>query len=101
LDIEIGTIWSSSPWRTNPAVCEIGKHLQACQSVHGTHTGSMQQSENQPAGIEIALWQYSKDEGDWNRWMQSLSPDERGRAATYRFERDRASFIAGRYIGNC
>ncbi|MGO7368492.1 4'-phosphopantetheinyl transferase superfamily protein [Rhizobium ruizarguesonis] len=58
----------------------------------------MQQSENQPAGIEIALWQYSKNEGDWNRWMQSLSPDERERAATYRFGRDRSSFIAGRYL---
>ncbi|CAN7673359.1 4'-phosphopantetheinyl transferase superfamily protein [Rhizobium leguminosarum] len=58
----------------------------------------MQQSENQSSGIEIALWQYSKTEGDWNRWMQSLSSDERERAATYRFERDRASFIAGRYL---
>ncbi|AVC46915.1 4'-phosphopantetheinyl transferase superfamily protein (plasmid) [Rhizobium leguminosarum] len=58
----------------------------------------MQQSENQPADIEIALWQYSESGGDWNRWMQSLSSDERGRAASYRFERDRASFIAGRYL---
>ncbi|PDS76189.1 4'-phosphopantetheinyl transferase superfamily protein [Rhizobium sp. L43] len=58
----------------------------------------MQQSENQPAGIEIALWHYSKNERDWNRWMQSLSADERERAATYRFERDRASFVAGRYL---
>ncbi|MBY5347140.1 4'-phosphopantetheinyl transferase family protein [Rhizobium leguminosarum] len=58
----------------------------------------MQQSENQPAGIEISLWQYSENEGNWNRWMQSLSTDERERAATYRFERARASFIAGRYL---
>ncbi|MGO7039095.1 4'-phosphopantetheinyl transferase superfamily protein [Rhizobium acaciae] len=58
----------------------------------------MHQSEDQPAGIEIALWPYSKIEGDWNRWMQSLSPDERERAATYRFDRDRASFVAGRYL---
>ncbi|NKL98304.1 4'-phosphopantetheinyl transferase family protein [Rhizobium leguminosarum] len=58
----------------------------------------MHQPENQPAGIEIALWQYSKHEGDWNRWMQSLSPDERERAATYLFDRDRASFVAGRYL---
>jgi 4'-phosphopantetheinyl transferase len=58
----------------------------------------MQQSDTQPAAIEIALWQYSKNEHDWNRWIQSLSQNERDRAATYRFEGDRASFIAGRYL---
>lgn len=77
---------------------KAGKHLPACQSVRGTDTGSMQQPENQPAGIEITLWPYSRNEGDWNRWLQSLSQDEQERAATYRFERDRASFIAGRYL---
>ncbi|ACI58050.1 4'-phosphopantetheinyl transferase (plasmid) [Rhizobium leguminosarum bv. trifolii WSM2304] len=58
----------------------------------------MQQSENHPAGIEIALWQYSSNERDWNRWIRSLSQDERDRAAAYRFEADRASFMAGRYL---
>ncbi|MGO7182322.1 4'-phosphopantetheinyl transferase superfamily protein [Rhizobium brockwellii] len=58
----------------------------------------MPQSEHQPAGIEIAIWPYSESEGDVNRWMPSLSQDERERAATYRFDRDRASFIAGRYL---
>ncbi|MBB5663732.1 4'-phosphopantetheinyl transferase [Rhizobium leguminosarum] len=58
----------------------------------------MQQSENHPAGIEIALWQYSSNERDWNRWVLSLSKAERDRAATYRFEADRASFMAGRYL---
>ncbi|RFB83237.1 phosphopantetheinyl transferase [Rhizobium leguminosarum bv. trifolii] len=58
----------------------------------------MQQSDTQPAAIEITLWQYSRNERDWNRWMRSLSQDERDRAATYRFEGDRASFMAGRYL---
>jgi len=58
----------------------------------------MQQSENQPAGIDIALWQYSENERDWHRWKRSLSSAELERAATYRFERDQASFIAGRYL---
>ena len=58
----------------------------------------MQHSENQPAAIDIALWQYSENERDWNRWKQSLSSGELERAATYRFDRDRASFIAGRYL---
>jgi len=58
----------------------------------------MQKSDNHPAGIEIALWQYSSNERHWNCWMESLSQEERDRAATYRFEGDRASFMAGRYL---
>ncbi|MBY5616576.1 4'-phosphopantetheinyl transferase family protein [Rhizobium leguminosarum] len=58
----------------------------------------MHQPEDRAAGIEIALWQYSRNEGDRNRWVQSLSTDERERAATYYFDRDRASFLAGRYL---
>ncbi|RFB88612.1 phosphopantetheinyl transferase [Rhizobium leguminosarum bv. trifolii] len=58
----------------------------------------MQKSDIQPAAIEIIVWQYSRYERDWNRWMRSLSQDERDRAATYRFEGDRASFMAGRYL---
>ncbi|MBX4958126.1 4'-phosphopantetheinyl transferase superfamily protein [Rhizobium lentis] len=58
----------------------------------------MQQSENQPAAIDVALWPYPKNEGDRNRWIRSLPPDELERAARYRFDRDRTSFIAGRYL---
>lgn len=58
----------------------------------------MQQSDDQPAAIDVALWQYPQNEGDEKRWMRSLSSNERERATTYRFERDRTSFIAGRYL---
>lgn len=61
----------------------------------------MQKLENRLAAIDIALWQYPKNEGDRNRWMQSLSANELERAATYRFDRDRTSFIAGRYLLRC
>ncbi|WP_064684066.1 4'-phosphopantetheinyl transferase family protein [Rhizobium bangladeshense] len=58
----------------------------------------MQQSDNQPAAIDVVLWQYPKNGSDEKRWTRSLSSNERERAATYRFERDRTSFIAGRYL---
>ncbi|SCB58863.1 4'-phosphopantetheinyl transferase [Rhizobium aethiopicum] len=58
----------------------------------------MQQSENQLPAIDIALWQYPKNERDRNRWMRSLSANELERATAYRFDRDRTSFIAGRYL---
>ncbi|PDT16669.1 phosphopantetheinyl transferase [Rhizobium sp. J15] len=58
----------------------------------------MQQSDNQPAAIDVVLWQYPKNGSDGERWMRSLSSNERERAATYRFERDRTLFIAGRYL---
>ncbi|ANM08198.1 4'-phosphopantetheinyl transferase protein (plasmid) [Rhizobium phaseoli] len=58
----------------------------------------MQQSDNEPAAINVVLWQYAKNGSDSERWIRSLSPNERERAATYRFERDRTSFIAGRYL---
>ncbi|AGS26087.1 4'-phosphopantetheinyl transferase family protein [Rhizobium etli] len=58
----------------------------------------MQQSDNQSDAINVVLWQYAKNGSDEERWMRSLSSNERERAATYRFERDRTSFIAGRYL---
>lgn len=58
----------------------------------------MQQSDNQPAVIDVVLWQYPQNEGDSKRWRQSLSSHELERAAAYRFERDRISFMAGRYL---
>ncbi|ABC94345.1 phosphopantetheinyl transferase protein (plasmid) [Rhizobium etli CFN 42] len=58
----------------------------------------MQQSDNQPAAIDVVLWQYPQNGSDGERWIRSLSSNERERAATYRFERDRTSFIAGRYL---
>ncbi|ANK89021.1 MULTISPECIES: 4'-phosphopantetheinyl transferase family protein [unclassified Rhizobium] len=58
----------------------------------------MQQSDDQPAAIDVALWQYPQNEGDEKRWMRSLSSNELERATAYRFERDRTSFIAGRYL---
>ncbi|ANK95411.1 MULTISPECIES: 4'-phosphopantetheinyl transferase family protein [Rhizobium] len=57
----------------------------------------MQQSDN-PAAIDVVLWQYPQNGSDGERWIVSLSSNERERAATYRFERDRTSFIAGRYL---
>ncbi|MBX4966836.1 4'-phosphopantetheinyl transferase family protein [Rhizobium binae] len=58
----------------------------------------MQRSGNQPPAIDVVLWKYPQNESDEKRWMGSLSSNERERAATYRFERDRTSFIAGRYL---
>ncbi|ARO27974.1 4'-phosphopantetheinyl transferase protein (plasmid) [Rhizobium sp. TAL182] len=58
----------------------------------------MQRSDNPPAAINVVLWQYPKNGSDGERWLRALSPNERERAATYRFERDRTSFIAGRYL---
>ncbi|MBB4194627.1 4'-phosphopantetheinyl transferase [Rhizobium aethiopicum] len=58
----------------------------------------MQQSDNQPAAIDVVLWQYPQNEDDGKRWRQSLSSNELERAEAYRFERDRTSFIAGRYL---
>ncbi|MBB2674371.1 UNVERIFIED_ORG: 4'-phosphopantetheinyl transferase [Rhizobium esperanzae] len=58
----------------------------------------MQQTDNQAAAIDVALWQYPENEGDEKRWMRSLSSNELERATTYRFVRDRTSFIAGRYL---
>ncbi|QSY96530.1 4'-phosphopantetheinyl transferase superfamily protein (plasmid) [Rhizobium bangladeshense] len=58
----------------------------------------MQQSENQLAAINVVLWRYAENDGDQSNWMRTLSPNERERAATYRFDRDRTSFIAGRYL---
>ncbi|MBX5223045.1 4'-phosphopantetheinyl transferase family protein [Rhizobium sp. NLR8a] len=58
----------------------------------------MQQFDNQPAAIDVVLWQYPQNEGDGKRWRPSLSSNELDRAAAYRFGRDRTSFIAGRYL---
>lgn len=58
----------------------------------------MQQSGNQPLAIDVVLWQYPQNGSDDKRWMRSLSSKELERAATYRFDRDRTSFIAGRYL---
>lgn len=47
--------------------------------------------------VDIWWWSYQA-EMDWNRICSELTSDERSRAATFQFEKDAISFIAGRTL---
>ncbi|MEZ2126403.1 MULTISPECIES: 4'-phosphopantetheinyl transferase superfamily protein [unclassified Sinorhizobium] len=48
--------------------------------------------------VDIVRWTYPNDRLHSDHWLEPLSVDEKERAFSYRFERDRTCFIAGRYL---